>query len=350
VIPETTLLEDVGERELLRVLRGRIPGGPGVLLGVGDDAALVESRPTTLFTTDALVEGVHFTQAACPPHLVGRKALTVNLSDIGAMGGTPRYACVSLVLPGKLTYGYFSGLFDGLLERAAETGVSIVGGNLASTSGPMVVDVSLLGDAEHVLRRSGAEPGDLVIVTGSLGAAAVGLRLLSQGARLTSEGVLDQSGPWTPSSAKAVTRCLRAQLDPSPPLAFARALAEQDIAHASMDISDGLARDLSVLCEESGIAAILDRDMVPVDPLAGGLERARGGDAFSLALHGGEDYELLLAVPPDKWDAVRDVAVIWDLPVTIIGTFVEGPPQVSLHSASGSTPLKTDGFDHFKRS
>jgi thiamine-monophosphate kinase len=266
------------------------------------------------------------------------------------MGGTPRYACVSLVLPGKLSYGYFSGLFDGLLERAAETGVSIVGGNLASTSGPTIVDVSLLGDAERVLRRSGAEPGDLIVVTGSLGAAAVGLRLLSQGARLTPEGGLDQSGPWTPSSAKAVTRCLRAQLDPSPPIAFARALAEQEIAHASMDISDGLARDLSVLCDDSNVSGVLERDAVPVDSLAGGLERARGGDAFALALHGGEDYELLLAVPPDKWDAVRDVAVIWDLPVTVVGVFEEGPSQVSLKVGSEYTPLKTGGFDHFKRS
>jgi thiamine-monophosphate kinase len=349
VIPEETPLEEIGEARLLAHLRARIPGGPGVVVGIGDDTAVVETRATTLVTTDSLVENVHFSRAWAPPRLIGRKALTVNLSDIGAMGGTPRYAVVSLCLPGGLHLSFFDSLFDGLLERAAETGVSIVGGNLASTPGPLVIDVTLLGEGERLLRRSGAQPGDLAVVTGTLGAAAAGLRLLNQGARLDVEGALEESGPWTASSAKAVTRCLKAQLDPSPPLAFARLLAEQDVVHAALDLSDGLSGGMNVLCEESRVSAVLDRDQIPVDPFAASLERARGGDAFPLALHGGEDYELLLACPPERWDALKDVAVVWDIPLTIIGTFSEGAPMVSLHTSSGYTPLGPLSYDHFRK-
>jgi thiamine-monophosphate kinase len=348
VIPEETPLEEIGESRLLAHLKDRIPGGPGVVLGVGDDAAQVETRPLTLVTSDSLVEGVHFTREWSPAYLVGRKALSVNLSDMGAMGGTPRYAIVSLCLPGGLPLSFLDTLYDGLLERAAETGVSIVGGNLAATSGPVVVDVTLLGDGERILLRSGALPGDLVVVTGTLGAAAEGLRLLAQGARLGTEGALAGTGLWTASSSLALTRCLRAQLDPSPPLAFARALAEQEIAHAAIDLSDGLSGDVTALCEASQVSAILDADKIPVDPHAAGLERARGGNALSLALHGGEDYELLLAIPPERWDALRDVAVIWDLPVTVVGTFAEAPPVVSLKTGSTYAPLKRAAFDHFR--
>jgi thiamine-monophosphate kinase len=349
VIPEETPLEEIGEPRLLAHLRARIPGGPGVVVGVGDDAALVETRGTTLVSTDCLVERVHFSRDWAPPRLIGRKALTVNLSDIAAMGGTPRYAVVSLTLPGKLTLGFLDSLFDGLLERAAEAGVSIVGGNLASTDGPLTIDVTILGDAEKVLRRSGAQTGDLLVVTGTLGAAAAGLKLLAQGARLDAEGALQDTGVWTASSAKAVTRCLRAQLDPSPPLAFARVLAEQDVVHAAIDLSDGLSGSIAALCEESQVSAILDRDQIPVDPQAASLERARGGDALPLALHGGEDYELLLSCATEKWDALKDVAVVWDLPVTIVGTVADPPPAVSLHTSNGYAPLLAKSFDHFRK-
>ncbi len=160
--PEASLGE-TGERALLRHLRSRIPTGPGVVVGVGDDAAFVETGPSTLVTTDCLVEGVHFVREWSPPRLLGRKALTVNLSDMAAMLGTPRYATVSLCLPPETRVSFVDGLYDGLLERAAETGVSIVGGNLSSISGEMVIDVTLLGSAERAIRRSGALPGDVAV-------------------------------------------------------------------------------------------------------------------------------------------------------------------------------------------
>ncbi len=348
VFPPETPIRDIGERALLRHLRARIPSGGGVVIGVGDDAAAVETSGITLVTTDCLVEGVHFLREWTPFRLVGRKALTVNLSDIAAMAGVPRYATVSLCLPADLPMGLVDGLYDGLLERAAETGVAIVGGNVAMSLGGTIVSATLFGQGDKLLKRSGARPGDLAVVTGPLGAAAEGLRLLMQGARLDADGYLDRSGPWTESSSAAVAHCLRALLDPNPPLAFARTLAEQDVAHAAIDLSDGLSGDLLTMCEESQCSALLQADAIPVDPFVASLERARGGDAFELALHGGEDYQMLLAVPREKLDALRDVAVIWDLPTTVVGEFAEGPATLLLAREGSRTPILPQSFDHFR--
>jgi thiamine-monophosphate kinase len=340
-------LGEIGEKELLRHLRSRVPQGTGVLVGIGDDAAVVQTSTSTLVTTDSLVEGVHFDRAWCPPRLLGRKALSVNLSDAAAMAGVAQHAVVSLCLPAATPVAFVDGLYDGLLERAAETGVNIVGGNVSSTSGPVVVTVALLGHAERPWLRSGARAGDRIVVTGHLGAAAEGLRLLAQGARLDEEGGLSATGVWTESSAEALVHCLRAQLDPTPPLAFARALLEQDATHAAMDVSDGLSGDLLEMCLGSALGARVNAAAVPVDPHVASLERARGGDSFSLALHGGEDYQLLLAVAPDRLDAVRDVAVVWDLPVTVIGEFVPGS-GVSVVRDGSVLPLPPRSHEHFK--
>lgn len=344
--PQATV-GDVGERGLLRHLRGRIPGGAGVRCGIGDDAAVVDTADLTLVTTDCMVEGTHFRRDWMPAELLGRKVLSINLSDVAAMSGVPRYATVNLCLPRDLTVGFVDGLYDGLLARAAEAGLSLVGGNLAAIDGPVVIDVTLLGTGDKIMRRSGAFPGDVVVVTGSLGAAAEGLRLLQQGARLSSDGQLVATGVWTDSSAPALTHCLRAHLDPSPPLAFGRSLAEHDLVHAGLDISDGLSSDLLELCHESGVAARLDVDCLPMDPHMAALERARGGDPHGLALHGGEDYQLLLALPADNVEPLRKESEFWNVTVTQIGELIEGQPQVLLHSAAGDVPLEATGYEHF---
>jgi thiamine-monophosphate kinase len=342
-----TPISVVGERALLRHLRARIPGGPGVVTGVGDDAAAVTTSALTLVTTDCMVERVHFRREWSPPPLLGRKALTVNLSDIAAMAGAPRYATVSLCLTPETTLGFVDGLYDGLLSRAAECGVEIVGGNLAAAESAVVIDVTLLGTGDRLLLRSGAQPGDVVVVTGTLGGAAAGLRCLLEGARLDAEGALAAAGQWSTAAPEDVRHCLRAQLDPDPPLAFGRALAEHDLAHAAMDLSDGLSGDLLAMCEASGTSAWLEADGLPVDPHAAALEKEGGTDGFSLALHGGEDYQLLLAVPPDRLDGLRDLAQVWSLPLTVVGAFAAGPPGLSLKFGDALRRLKPRAHDHF---
>jgi thiamine-monophosphate kinase len=338
----------LGERALVRHLRARIPSGAGVVRGIGDDAAAVETGALTIVTTDCLVEDVHFERDWAPPHLLGRKSLSVNLSDVAAMGGTPRYATVSLCLPAEVPLAWVDGLYDGLLERAAEAGVVVVGGNLAASPEAVVVDVTLLGQGDRLLLRSGAQVGDLVVVTGRLGAAAAGLRCLQDGARLDGEGALAPGGHWSEAARPQVLACVMAQLDPAPPLAFARAIAEQDAVHAAMDLSDGLSGDLLHMCRESNVAAFIDSSAVPVDRGAAALEKEGGADGFSLALHGGEDYQMLMAVPRDGLDALRDVAVVWDLPLTVVGEFIVGAPGVSLKFGDTLRRLRPQSHDHFE--
>ena len=342
-----TPVGEIGERALLRHLRSRIPSGPGVVVGVGDDAAAVETGPLTLITTDVLVEGVHFRRDWSPAGLLGRKALSVNLSDVAAMAGLARYATVSLCLPPDVPLGFVDELYDGLLERAAETGVSLVGGNLSASDNRITVDMTVLGQGDRLLRRSGASAGDLVVVTGTLGAAAAGLGGLEKGARLDADGSLASRGPWPADAASDLVRCLRAQLDPAPPLAFGRALAEQDVAHAAMDLSDGLSGDLLSLCEESELSAWIEPEWLPVDPGAAALEKAAGGDAFSLALHGGEDYQMLLAVPPERVDALREVAAVWSVTLSVVGQFAPGPAGLSLRFGEAMRRLRPKSHDHF---
>jgi thiamine-monophosphate kinase len=346
-LPVSSTLGEVGEKALLRHLRGRIPACPGVVVGLGDDAAAVDTSAVTLVTTDSQVEGVHFHRDAAPPRLLGRKALTVNLSDVAVMGGIARYATVSLCLPPDLTLGWVDSLYDGLLERAAESGVAVVGGNLTRGES-IVVDVTLLGDSGRLLLRAGARPGDRVVVTGQLGAAAEGVRLLADGSRLDEDAELVITGGWTESSAPAVRACLRAQLDPRPPLALARSIAERGLARAGMDLSDGLSLDLVEICSHSGVGAVIEASKVPVDPRAAGLERARGGDPLALALHGGEDYQLLLAVSAEDMDEVGELARVWGVEVFSVGEFVEGEPVVWLRDAAGQRPLAPGGHDHFR--
>src|SRR5262245_9884811 len=237
-----------------------------------------------------MVDGVHCRRDWGPPCLVGRKALSVNLSDIGAMGGGGQYATVSLCLPKDLPVAFVDGLYDGLLERAAEVGVEVVGGNVSASS-CLVVDITLMGSSERILRRQGAQPGDLVVVTGRLGAAAAGLRFLARGARIDGDGTLLELAGVSAAAAPDLQRCLVAQLDPAPPLSLARALGQQDLVHAAMDLSDGLSGDLAWMCEESQVSAWVDSSAIPVEPSAARLEREGGDSGFSLALHGGEDYQ-----------------------------------------------------------
>jgi thiamine-monophosphate kinase len=339
----------MGERPLLRRLRERIPKGTQVVVGIGDDAAVVETASRTVVTTDTLVEGVHFRREWGPAALVGRKAMSVNLSDMAAMGGVGRYATVSLCLPADLPVALVDELYDGLLQRAAESGVDVIGGNISATPGPLTVDVTLLGQASRPLLRAGARPGDRVVVTGSLGAAAAALHFFETGLRLSAEGRLIAEGRWPTDVREAIERCLSAQLDPDPPLGFGRALGEagSELVHAAMDLSDGLSGDLLTLCEESDVSAWIEASAIPVDPAAARLEKEGGDNGFSLALHGGEDYQLLLAVPPSRLPELKELAGPWDVQVTDVGEFTPGPPTVSVKFGEALRRLKPRSHDHF---
>jgi thiamine-monophosphate kinase len=337
-----------GERALLQRLRARIPGSPDVPIGPGDDAALVRTPALTLLTTDSLVEDVHFRRQWSSPRRLGRKALSVNLSDVGAMAGRARYATVSLCLPPALELSWLEGLYDGLLERAAESRVALVGGNLSATAGPVVIDVAVLGEVARPLRRTGAIPGDSIVVTGTPGAAAAGLALLEAGLRLGDDGAVEiPAGLPRPSPAEeaALRSCLQAQLDPAPPLALAAALGPLDGVRAGMDVSDGLSGDLLALGAESGVAAVVHAGALP-EPPAAGLSAWAGGDPRAHVLHGGEDYGLLLAVGPTTLGDLSRLARAHDVALSVIGAFEAGA-GVWLQDAGGRSPLAPRAHQHF---
>jgi thiamine-monophosphate kinase len=259
----------------------------GVELGIGDDAALVAVKrgQDLILTTDMSIEDVHFSRRWHPAEAVGHRALARSLSDVAAMGGVPRYVLVSLAISKQVTRDWVSRLYCGMQALARRFGVRLVGGDTALVSGRTFIDVLVAGEVPRgkAVRRSGARSGDQIFVSGPLGLSALGLRLLQSkggGSHLRLKGV--------------VREAIRAHLYPEPQCALGRFLSRRGIASALMDLSDGLSTDLSRLCAASGAGARLWAAKIPCPNLPEAL------DSLQLALHGGEDYQLLFTVPQRK--------------------------------------------------
>jgi len=287
-----------------------IPPGSGLKLGIGDDCAIFRPRGATedlLFTTDLLLEDVHFRRETHSAEDIGYKALARGLSDIAAMGGDPRFCLLSLAIPRWANRAWVDRFYGGFLQLAHRTGAPLAGGDLAR-SGRLACDVIVCGATpkNRALLRSGAKPGDHIYVSGLLGGSALGL-----------------------SGVKG--RARKRHLRPEPRLALGKFLRDQVRAHAAMDISDGLSLDLRRMCLASGVSAKIEPP--PIFP----------GATLQQALHGGEDYELLFTVsprthPPDNFEG---------LPLTRIGSITsQGPGSVVLNG----NPLAPLGFDHFQNS
>jgi thiamine-monophosphate kinase len=336
---------------LARIVARIGPPDGAVVVGIGDDTAALRPHPgaLTLLTTDALVEDVHFRRTTSRAVDVGWKALAINVSDIAAMGGLPKWAAISLVMPGSTEREWVDGFYDGLLAMASEAGVTVVGGNLAQ--GPVImVDVALLGEVEphRIVRRSGARPGDLLGVTGTLGRAAAGLLALETGMEEAGGARVPDHGHRVEPQA-LVARAIEAQRRPRPRLAAGRVLAGSGAVHAMIDLSDGLRLDLWRLCEASGVGVRVEASRVPVDPAATVVSEAAGRDALDLALSGGEDYELLFAVDPgDAARVLERVVAETGTSATIIGQ-IEPAAAGRLILVDGvPRPLEPGGWTHFR--
>jgi thiamine-monophosphate kinase len=316
-----------------------------VRVGIGDDAAVVVSPDRLAVTTDVLLEDHDFRKDADPRRL-GRKAMNVNLSDLGAMGARPLWAVLALGLPKKTKPEWLDAFAAGIKEAAAEHGVAVVGGDL-SASDKVFVAVTAMGRApETPLTRSGAEPGDALFVSGTLGAAAAGLRLLEKGYRLSAERVaLDPKGRRVAAPrALEVARLIRHQIDPRPQLVLGATLAAGSLASAAIDVSDGLARDLYRLCRASDVGATVEADRLPVDSALADLGPLAGLDPLAAGLYGGEDFGLLFTVPKRKLAEVESLSGRFAL--RRIGTIDDGA-GVRLVRDGRRAPLPDAGFDHF---
>ncbi|HEY6873758.1 MAG TPA: thiamine-phosphate kinase [Geobacteraceae bacterium] len=323
-------LQELGEFGLIDRIAGRVPRTAGVRIGIGDDAAALEpsSGCVTLATSDMLLEEVHFDLDLCDPRTLGRKSLSVNLSDIAAMGGLPRHCLLSLAVPQGMAVEFLDGFITGFLERADEFGVALVGGDTCASRGGLVVSVTVLGEQrpDMVVPRSGARRGDLIFVTGTLGDSALGLRLLRSGER---EG-------------EAVLR----QLDPAPRVREGLALAEAGIPTAMIDVSDGLLADLGHILDLSGVGARLELARLPLSPVFASRMSALPEDPFLLPLAGGEDYELLFTAPPERKDAAMAALATLGTRLTVIGEITDAGVRVVAPDGS-DYPAAVRGYNHF---
>ena len=331
-------VSSLGELELIARLKRRVGPPPAWLpVGIGDDAAVIEPPRGGLdvITTDALVEDVHFRRAWTAPRAIGYKAVAVNLSDLAAMGAAPRALFLSLVLPPALPVDDFDDLIEGVVSAAAAHGAVLAGGNLARSPGPLVVDVTAVGAAarRRVLTRSGGRPGDLLFVTGAVGAAAAGLAMLEAGVE---RGALD-------AGARA---CVDRYEQPVPRSRCGRIVAASRSASAAIDLSDGLAEGARQLADASGAGVTLAAGALPIHAGARAWAARQGSDPLQLALSGGEDYELLFAVSPRRRRAFAGALKRCpDLAVTHVG-YLTREAGAALDREGTTAPLPA-GFRHF---
>jgi thiamine-monophosphate kinase len=326
---------DLGEFGLIERLVARLGApGEGVILGPGDDAAAVRAGATVLATADLLLEGRHFDFAFSTPADVGWKALATNVSDIAAMGGVPRYALVSLGAPAATPVATLEALYEGLAECAHAFGVSVIGGDTVG-SDSVIVSVAVLGDAgpAGVVTRGGARAGDVVCVTGAVGGAAAGLTLL-RGAGVD---------PDAARLLDAYPQLALAHRRPTPRVREGQAAASVG-ATAMIDVSDGVAADVGHICDRSGLGVELRASSILRADGVGEVERWAGSDADELALGGGDDYELLIAIPAAQVSALA--AALAPTTVTPIGE-LGGDERVVIGSDGSRRPLAGLGWDHF---
>ncbi len=318
-------------RELIDNAQQKKTARPELILGIGDDTAAWQGDISIqLATSDSLVQDVHFKLDFISWEDLGWKAMAVNLSDIAAMGGFPRYALVSLSLPGSTEVNSVTDLYQGMIELSGKFDTVIVGGNLSAAS-QVIINITVLGNTgvekKHILTRSGAGVGDKIAVTGYLGASAAGLKIMKENIRLDSE------------SEKILKQAF---LRPNPRIREGQILAEKGVRSA-IDISDGLVADLGHICKASSASARIYTSLIPVHSETMSIFRK---DALGLALSGGEDYELLFTGSPEVINTVRDAL---SCPVTVIGEIIEDNTiNVKVIDENGdSLSPESTGWKHF---
>ena len=332
----------LGEFGLIARLTRGLERRPDVLLGVGDDAALLDIGADDLLvaTCDAQVDGIHFIRGVATYEEIGYKALAVNLSDIAAMGAEPRWALVSLLIPEEVGTADLEQVYAGVRALGNRHAVAVVGGNVSSTGGPFCLDVTLLGtvDRSRAVRRAGARIGDAILVTGTLGAAAAGV--------LWSTPVEERVVP--PSLSRAAReKTHRAMAAPSPHVAEGRALAAGGVVTSMIDVSDGLAADLGHICRQSHVGAVLEAASLPLDASAREVADVYGRDPLTLALYGGEDYVLLCTVAEENVRAALEAIAGAGGEGFVIGRIVGASLGMQLQLEAGQfIPLEPRGWDH----
>src|SRR6267142_1388312 len=361
-----------------------------LVTGIGDDASVVNqiANRDLVVTTDLLIESVDFYRDAAPARMLGHKALAVSLSDIAAMGARPFWSLLSIGMPKAIWQDHFKQeFFGGYFELADKFGVTLTGGDVSEAKEAIVIDSIVLGEVPTgaAVLRSGARPGDQIYVTGTLGGAAAGLKLIEMGARLDETGLAslprasqrvssptihERSEPRAVATGslgstshtvregvnmevdnaelKAIETLLLRQVRPQPRVGWGIVLGEERLATAMIDISDGLSSDIAHLCEESNAVALIDASSLPIDRDVSMLCGRRALDPLMLALHGGEDFELLFTVRPD--DVPQLPKRVDGVAISRIGEVTNQSGSVRIAEKNRVWDLRPQGFEHFSSS
>ena len=325
-------LKDLGEFGFIERIKKGVSGKRGVRLGIGDDCAVLElpEGHVLLTTTDMLVEDIHFRQQWTDLKSLGRKSVSVNVSDVAAMGGKPHHLYLSLGFPADFPLEGLDSFVAGFLEACEHYDVTLVGGDTCSSPGPFVISVTVEGSVAETdyVARQGARPGDSIYVSGTLGDSAMALQLLSNG-RNPDPFLLDRH----------INPCARTILGAT--------LAAEHIPTAMIDLSDGLLADLGHILESSSTGALVEEELLPLSsPFR--VEYGTSLKLIQLALAGGEDYELLFTVPPEKEGVLPRISKTTGLPLTRVGVITEEKMKLVVRDSEGRlyTPSR-GGFNHF---
>ena len=324
------------ERRLIeKISQAKQGAAQGLITSIGDDCCEVAANGSWLISTDTLVDSVHFDSTFHPPHLLGRKSIAVNLSDIAAMGGRPRFVQLSLCLPENMEWEWLSSYLDGVFEILGEFDTALVGGDTVKGR-DLVISVTVFGEplASGAVYRNGAREGDTVWVSGSLGSAGCGLELLV--GEKTNPGKIDLS---------PLQELLDAHLDPEPCIHLGMDLARSGMVTAMQDISDGLATDLAHICMASGVSAHVLADKLPSLPQLDSAALALGLKSEDLMLRSGEDYQLVFTVAEGREEEFSRFMEKYDWELTNIGTIHAGQ-GVFLERESGTEEISFQGYEH----
>jgi len=359
-------LARLGEFGFISRIAAAVRSGAGVVTGIGDDAAVTALSPgmQLLTSTDMLLEDVHFRRSWHDPYRLGRKSLAVNISDIAAMGGIPRWATLALAIPPDLPLDFLDEFTRGFLAMAGEHGVALIGGDTCSSKQGLAISVTIMGEQapELILRRSGARPGDEIWATGTLGDAAMGLRLLDfdsaqsprgdfgfDSLRLRSVQAAHPTNTAQPpgSALSGVEGLISRLLDPTPRTAAGLVLAESGLVTAMIDISDGILADFGHIAELSAIGGVIRLNDLPTSEHFRDAACALPAFPHQLVLSGGEDYELCFTAAPNNREKIADLLKkcgVVGVPVGI----VTSSPELQVVNADGTRYcLENKGFNHF---
>lgn len=333
----------LGEFGLIkRIKKALPPPDKSVILGIGDDAAAVRhsSEAVTLITSDMLLEGIHFDSSLSSHFDIGFKALSVNISDISAMGGKPTLAIASIGISEKTSLKEIDDIFEGLKKASMPYGISIIGGDTCRSSLGLILSITLLGEIEEdlLVSRSGARRGDAIFVTGTLGDSAMGLELLKKGSVPAKAGITVHSSQFL----------IERHLMPKPRVEEGRRIARNKWATSMIDVSDGLLSDLLHICEEGSVGARIYEERIPLSAPLKKVASRLNKDPLGYALRGGEDYELLFTVPEKKVGEVMKAKLRGRSLATLIGEVVKRE-RVLIDKKGRKKPLLPLGYDHFSR-